>query len=239
MNHKRISSYGIRSKALIPIVISFILPLVFSITLIARGVVTDSSDTEIESHDTASRVVCTIPDDTLPPITSVTCEVIEITEVVETKEVAETTETVEVTEIPARYYDCPLSHDLQDYIRELCDENGIPMSLVIAVIEVESSFESNTISDTDDWGLMQINECNHEWLSETYGITDFLDPYQNVFSGITILSQHYDNYQDEDKALMAYNLGATGAKRYWNNGIYETSYSQKIQSVKEAYDDEI
>lgn len=139
----------------------------------------------------------------------------------------------------AVYYDCPLDRDLQDYIRYMCGMNELPMSLVIALISVESSFQSNVISDTNDYGLMQINTINHEWLSEEYGITNFLDPHQNIFCGITILSQHYDKYQDIDKALMAYNLGATGAKRMWDKGTYETTYTNKVRAAMEVYDNEI
>lgn len=170
---------------------------------------------------------------------------IEVTVESTTTEVAETTDTTtEVTTSKAVepdevYYDCPLSHNLQDYIRELCEKNEIPMSLVIALIRVESSFRTNAISDTGDYGLMQINKINHEWLFEEYGVTDFFDPYENVFCGITILTQHYKRFQDVDKALMAYNLGATGARRLWDAGIYETSYTQKIRTAMEVYENEI
>lgn len=146
---------------------------------------------------------------------------------------------VEPSEPTNIYYDCPLSYDLQDHIRNLCEINDLPMTLVIAIIELESSFRENVISRTNDYGLMQINKINHEWLSKEYGITDFLDPYQNVFCGITILSQHYIRFQDVDKALMAYNLGATGAKRLWNKGTYETSYTRRIKTTMEVYENEI
>lgn len=149
------------------------------------------------------------------------------------------TEEVPPTQEEPMYYDCPLSHDLQDYIREQCERQGISMSLVIALIEVESSFQADVISQSDDYGLMQINVINHGWLYEEYGITDFLDPYNNILCGITILSQHYERYGDETKALMAYNMGATGAKRNWDRGIFETTYTRKIQSAKERYDLEI
>ena len=151
---------------------------------------------------------------------------------------AQTEEVPQTQEEPV-YYDCPLSHDLQDYIREQCERQGISMSLVIALIEVESSFQADVISRSDDYGLMQINVINHGWLYEEYGITDFLDPYNNILCGITILSQHYERYGDETKALMAYNMGATGAKRNWDKGIFETTYTRKIQSAKERYDLEI
>lgn len=137
------------------------------------------------------------------------------------------------------YYDCPLSHDVQDYIRELCEKNDIPMSLVIAIIEVESSFRPNVVSSTNDYGLMQINKSNHGWLTKEYDIKDFFDPYENIFCGITILSQKYSGVQSLDKTLMAYNLGLTKAKQLWSKGIYQTSYSKKVLSKMEVYDAQI
>lgn len=141
------------------------------------------------------------------------------------------------TEPPVLYYDCPLSHDLQDYIRQLCETENVPMGLVIAMIDKESTFRASVVSATDDYGLMQINVINHEWLSEQYGITDFLDPYQNVFCGIKILSGHLENYDgDLSRALMAYNMGAGGARRLWNQGIYSTSYTTYILNAMSVYD---
>lgn len=140
------------------------------------------------------------------------------------------------TEPPVLYYDCPLSHDLQDYIRQLCETENVPMGLVIAMIDKESTFRASVVSATDDYGLMQINVINHEWLSEQYGITDFLDPYQNVFCGIKILSGHLENYDgDLSRALMAYNMGAGGARRLWNQGIYSTSYTTYILNAMSVY----
>lgn len=216
------------TKALLVAILSLMLLMGFSLGMIVRGL----SYPKIESYYIHPRVMRSAPCDTLAQIAPVTYEVIEVTEVTE---VVETPEVIEVIE----YYDCPLDDDLQDYIRELCDKKGVPMSLIIAMIEVESSFKANIISRTNDYGLMQINKINHEWLSEAYGITDFLDPYQNVFCGITVISQHYNRFKDVDKALMAYNLGANGAKRLWNKGTYETSYTRHIKRTMEVYENEI
>lgn len=183
----------------------------------------------------------TAPDNNIPE--EVIPTTIQVVESVTTKAIKEPTSKVLQTEIkqptmPLRiYYDCPLSHDLQDYIRELCDKYGIPMSLVIAMIDVESSFKSKVVSATNDYGLMQINRCNHRWLEKQYGITNILDPYQNVRSGIILLAQNYNG--NLHKSLMAYNLGAGGAKKLWNKGIYETSYSRKVLSTMEVYENEI
>lgn len=137
------------------------------------------------------------------------------------------------------YYDCPLDYELQDYIRGICNAYDVPMSMVLAIISAESSFRPSIISKTNDYGLMQINVVNHGWLTEEYGITDFLDPRINVFCGIQIYLKHYEKYEDMNKALMAYNHGAAGAKRLWDKGIYETDYTRKILNIMEGYDNEI
>lgn len=147
------------------------------------------------------------------------------------------TEITEVVEKTNTYYDCPLGNDLQDYIRELCEQNDLPMSLVLAVIENESSFKADVISaDGGDYGLMQINKINHQWLSDKYNITDFLNPYQNVLCGITILGEHYRKYGDFHKSLMAYNMGSGGASKLWKEGIYTSKYSNKVMLSYDKYE---
>lgn len=145
-------------------------------------------------------------------------------------------EQVEVAEEKRFYYNCPLDHDLQDYIRELCDNGGVPMAMVLGVIEVESNFDSNAVSATGDYGLMQINKINHGWMSEELGITDFLDPYQNVLGGITMLSDLYGKYRNPNKVLMAYNLGEAGAKKLWDMNVYSTGYSRKVLTNAATYE---
>lgn len=124
-------------------------------------------------------------------------------------------------------YDVPLSADLQAYIRS---KSGTEerTRLVIAMISVESGFDPSAVSSTDDYGLMQINSINHDWLEETLGITNFLDPYQSIDAGTHMIGELLDDYGDVHLALMAYNMGRTGAKRCWNQGIYSSEYSRKI-----------
>lgn len=134
------------------------------------------------------------------------------------------------------YFDCPLDEELQDYIFELCEEEEIPPSLVIAIIDHESEFTADVVSSTKDYGLMQINECNHEWLSETYGITDFLDPKENILAGVKILGTLYRKYEDPHEILMAYNMGEWGAKDAWEQGILTTPYSEEVTRLWYMYE---
>lgn len=143
------------------------------------------------------------------------------------------------TQPATTYFDVPLSKELQDYIRNLCDEYGVPIELVIAMIDVESTFRADVVSKTNDYGLMQINKCNHEWLTDKLGVTDFLDPYQNINSGVHILSGHLEvTNGDIELALMRYNNGVTGAKKLWDKGIYSTAYTQKIMTAYDSYIEE-
>ena len=167
----------------------------------------------------------------------------EVTPVESTSEITEaeiiideTTASETEAEIPAFYYECPLDHNLQDYIRTLCDKYNIPMALVIGLIEQESTFKADAVSKTDDYGLMQINKINHENLTKTFGVTNFLDPYENVLCGCYILGGNLD-YTDGniEEALMIYNLGLNGAKKKWANGVYSTAYSKAVMEKYQIY----
>lgn len=137
------------------------------------------------------------------------------------------------------YFNVPLSHALQRYIYEICADENIPVSLVIAMIDHESKFNPEIISDTGDYGLMQINIINHEQLAEEYQAADMLNPYQNVFCGIKIISSYIHTYKDNGKALMAYNMGDYGARKAWENGIESTSYSEDILTLMQQYEQEV
>lgn len=135
-------------------------------------------------------------------------------------------------------FDVPLSDSLQRYIYDICADEGVPVTLVLAMIEYESGFNPEVVSSTNDFGLMQINAINHEWLEEEYRTADFLNPYQNVFCGITIIGGYIEKYGDYGKALMAYNMGDYGAQRAWENGVQSTSYSTDILELMSEYEKE-
>lgn len=123
-----------------------------------------------------------------------------------------------------------LDEDLQEFIYCLSYGYNIDYAFVMGLIQTESTFNPNVVSSTNDHGLMQINTVNHGWLQEQLGITDFLDPYQNARSGIYILRNLFEKYEQPEKVLMAYNMGENGAKKLWDQGIYETNYTRKTMT---------
>lgn len=160
-------------------------------------------------------------------------ETVTVTELVEVP-APSTEELPEAVEIS--YYDVPLSHSLQDFIYEMCAEEHVPMSLIIAMIDHESKFNPEAVSATNDYGLMQINEVNHDRLEEQYQCADMFNPYQNVFCGIKVIGSYIATYEDYTKALMAYNMGNYGAKKAWANGITSTAYTDLILGLMQEYE---
>lgn len=132
--------------------------------------------------------------------------------------------------------ECKLPEELQEYTYYLCQAYYIDFEFVMAVMYKESSFRADVISGTSDYGLMQINKCNHATLTDALGITDFTDPYQNIHGGIYLLRGLFEKYEDPALVCMAYNLGEYGASVLWNKGVYETSYSRKVLSVADEYE---
>ena len=136
-------------------------------------------------------------------------------------------------------FDVPLSDSLQRYIYEICADENVPITLVMAMIEHESRFNPEVVSSTDDYGLMQINEVNHEWLEEDFRCADMLNPYQNVFCGIKIIAKYIEKYEgDYGKALMAYNMGDYGARKAWQNGVTITKYSTSVLELMQKYEED-
>lgn len=134
------------------------------------------------------------------------------------------------TEIPVTF-----GEDLQEFTYYLSAAYDIDYTLVLAIISKESSFMPDGISSTNDYGLMQINACNHEWLTEELGITDFIDPYENIKAGLFILRGLFEKYDSTSKVLMAYNMGENGASKLWEQGIFESNYLKDVLQRQETY----
>lgn len=127
-----------------------------------------------------------------------------------------------------RYYDIPLTDEKQDYVFDMCEKYGVSCELVFAIMGAESIYSEVQISKDGDYGIMQINRINHQRLSQELGVSDFLDYKQNVLCGIYMLSDYYNRYTDFNKIAMCYRYGETGAKKMWDQGIYETDYTRQI-----------
>lgn len=129
----------------------------------------------------------------------------------------------------------PLDSDLQKYIWDLCQEKSISFSLIMAQIGAECDFDSNKVSEVNATGLMQIRESCHNDLMNELGIKNISEDYNNVTIGVNLMSIYFNRFGEANLSLMAYNQGATNAKKLWNKGIYSTEYTDEILTVATKY----
>ena len=104
------------------------------------------------------------------------------------------------------YYDIPLSDSLQRYIYEVCADEGVPVTLVLAMIEHESRFNPEVVSSTDDYGLMQINEVNariKDLETEVKEITDLTISINNLALSVDAMAKEQKKQGEQLESLKA------------------------------------
>ncbi|MFH1738360.1 MAG: lytic transglycosylase domain-containing protein [bacterium] len=94
---------------------------------------------------------------------------------------------------------------MQSYVKTAAEEYGVPESLINAVIHSESSFNPEAESPTGAVGLMQLMPET----AKSLGVTDPLDPIQNIRAGAKYLGQLLKRFGSTDLALAAYHEGPT------------------------------
>lgn len=94
--------------------------------------------------------------------------------------------------------------DLEAYIERVCEPYNICPELVEAMIERESRWNPKA-QNGDCMGLMQISERWHRERMERLGVTDLLEPYDNILVGVDYMAELFERYEDPGTVLMVYN----------------------------------
>ena len=167
------------------------------------------------------------------------------TESVEDVAVKETENCMEPKEEDAYYadikfYDVPLSKELQMHLFQECDGYNIAPAIILAMIERESNFEASAKGDGGEaLGLMQIQPKWHQETMDKLGCSDMLDPYQNITVGVAIVAQLKEQNSDLYWVLMAYNMGprkATNRWEEWNFSDYAVEVAERASEIADEYE---
>lgn len=100
--------------------------------------------------------------------------------------------------------------ELRETIDICADRYNIDQELIRAMIQVESGWRTDAVSSKGARGLMQLMPRTAAML----GVSDPLDPEQNIEGGVRYISDLTDRYKgDVEKALAAYNAGPARVDR--------------------------
>lgn len=134
--------------------------------------------------------------------------------------------------------ECTLSKEIQEQIFDICKEKGISFEFVMAVIKKESTFGPSEIGDGgESYGLMQVQPKWHYETMEKLGVTNLLDPIDNVDVGTEILCQYFEENDDVYYVLMKYNGGPPHAKKMMAAGKV-SEYAKIIVETSIKYEEQ-
>jgi soluble lytic murein transglycosylase-like protein len=99
---------------------------------------------------------------------------------------------------------CPIPAQFRSAFVRAARDTGFQLSMLVAVAQVESRFDSNARSSADALGLLQIMPATAASLK-----LDADTPATNVLAGARYLRILLERYTRTDLALAAYNAGPT------------------------------
>ena len=105
------------------------------------------------------------------------------------------------------------------------------------MVKAESGFDMNSKGGSSTIvGMCQLDSKYHSVTAQNlFGDSDLMNPEINIKMGIFLLANYKDMYNKEEMALIAYNVGRNGAEKLFSQGIYSTTYSQKVLTYKNDF----
>lgn len=108
--------------------------------------------------------------------------------------------------------ECPLDADLQKALLRICRETGVDKHLALGLIETESGFNTDIVSQSGDYGLCQLNKL--------YFDSPNMTPEENMAAGMGLLSSNIKRYNGNiSAALTAYNRGYDDGSRSYSAAV--------------------
>ncbi len=132
------------------------------------------------------------------------------------------------------YYSYFYPLDYKEAIVSCAKIYDLDPELIASIINVESSFNPNSVSNRGAIGLMQILPSTAEWVCNKIGREfdekDLYDPSVNIQIGGYYISYLLNYFSDESLALCAYNAGMGNVKK-WLSSVEYSSDGEKLTTI--------
>lgn len=120
--------------------------------------------------------------------------------------------------------------EIRTMVEEMAPGFNLDPKLVLAVIQVESAYQTKAVSSANAQGLMQLIPAT----AERFGVRDAFNPKDNIRGGMTYLRWLLRKFEgDVTKTVAAYNAGENAVLRYGGVPPYRETrnYVRKIRRL--------
>ena len=113
-------------------------------------------------------------------------------------------------------------------IERYAAQYGVDPTLVRAVIQVESNFNPNCVSNKGARGLMQLMPAT----ARRFGVTNINDPEQNIAGGVKFLAYLLRLFNDDlPRVLAGYNAGENAVLKYGGIPPYAETSTYVVRAM--------
>tara|TARA_R110002110_G_scaffold114322_8_gene283613 strand:- start:597 stop:1409 length:813 start_codon:yes stop_codon:yes gene_type:complete len=120
--------------------------------------------------------------------------------------------------------------EIRALVGELAPEYGLDPKLVLAVIQVESAYQTDAVSSANAQGLMQLIPAT----ATRFGVRDAFNATENIHGGMRYLRWLLKRFKgDVTKTVAAYNAGEGAVQKYGGIPPYRETrnYVRKIRRL--------